>query len=155
MTSVTVNSVTCPGKWAACECVTRGTSTLYCGHGSRPFYFSRRKEAPSTCMIWLVQIQIAEDFPNSPKAQNSICMKVKVLVVQSCLTLHNRMNCSPPSSSVHGILQARILEWAAIPFVPSFVWLNSNFWNHTPYTVVGFCAIKILIFFSKIDFHNS
>ena len=36
--------------------------------------------------------------------------KVKVLVAQSCPTLCNPMNCSPPGSFVHGILQARILE---------------------------------------------
>ena len=36
------------------------------------------------------------------------------LVAQSCLTLYDSMDCSPPGSSVHGILQARILEWAAI-----------------------------------------
>ena len=34
---------------------------------------------------------------------------------QSCLTLCNPMDCSLPGSSVHGILQARILEWAAMP----------------------------------------
>ena len=39
-----------------------------------------------------------------------------VLVAQSCLTLCNPMDCSPPGSSVHGILQARILAWVAIPF---------------------------------------
>ena len=38
------------------------------------------------------------------------------LVAKSCLTLCNPMDCSPPGSSVHGILQARILEWVAIPF---------------------------------------
>ena len=43
-------------------------------------------------------------------------MKVKVPVAQSCLTLCGLMDCSPPGSSVHGILQARILEWVAIPF---------------------------------------
>ena len=36
------------------------------------------------------------------------------LVTQSCLTLCDPMDCSPPGSSVHGILQARILEWSAI-----------------------------------------
>ena len=41
---------------------------------------------------------------------------MKVLVPQSCLTLCNPMNCNPPGSSIHGILQARILEWVAIPF---------------------------------------
>ena len=39
-----------------------------------------------------------------------------VLVTQSCPTLCNPVDCSPPGSSVHGILQARILEWVAIPF---------------------------------------
>ena len=36
--------------------------------------------------------------------------------LQSCPTLFNPMDCSPPGSSVHGILQARILEWVAIFF---------------------------------------
>ena len=39
---------------------------------------------------------------------------MKVLVTQSCLTLCNFMDCSPPDSSVHGIFQERILEWVAI-----------------------------------------
>ena len=39
-----------------------------------------------------------------------------VLVTQSCPTLCNPMDCSPPGSSIHGILQARILEWVAYPF---------------------------------------
>ena len=43
-------------------------------------------------------------------------MLMKVLVAQSCPTLCNRMDCSPPGSSGHGILQARILECVAIPF---------------------------------------
>ena len=37
-------------------------------------------------------------------------------VTQSCLTLHEPMDCSPPGSSVHGIFQARVLEWVAIAF---------------------------------------
>ena len=46
------------------------------------------------------------------------CMKVKrgSEVAQSCLTLSDPMDCSPPGSSVHGILQARTLEWGAIAF---------------------------------------
>ena len=47
------------------------------------------------------------------------CMKVKreSEVIQSCLTLRDPMDCSLPSSSIHGIFQARVLEWAAIAFV--------------------------------------
>ena len=37
-------------------------------------------------------------------------------VSQSCLTLWDSMDCSLPGSSVHGIFQARVLEWVAIPF---------------------------------------
>ena len=41
---------------------------------------------------------------------------MKVLVTQLCLTLCDPMDCSLPGSPVHGILQARILEWVAVPF---------------------------------------
>ena len=46
------------------------------------------------------------------------CMKVKSEreVAQSCLTLSDPMDCSLPGSSVHGIFQARVLEWGAIAF---------------------------------------
>ena len=39
-----------------------------------------------------------------------------VLVAQLCLTLCDPMDSTPPGSSVHGILQSRILEWVAVPF---------------------------------------
>ena len=46
------------------------------------------------------------------------CMKVKSQseVAQSCTTLRNPMDCSLPGSSIHGIFQARVLEWGAIMF---------------------------------------
>ena len=47
-------------------------------------------------------------------------VKVKMLVAQLCLTLCDPMDCSLPGSSVHGILQGRILEWVAIPFSNSY-----------------------------------
>ena len=43
-----------------------------------------------------------------------------MLITQSCPTLCNPVDCSPPGSSVHGILQARILEWVAILFSRGF-----------------------------------
>ena len=46
------------------------------------------------------------------------CRKVKneSEVAQSCQTLHDPMDCSLPGSSIHGISQARVLEWVAIAF---------------------------------------
>ena len=43
-------------------------------------------------------------------------MKSESEVAQSLSTLSDPMDCSPPGSSVHGIFQARILEWGAIAF---------------------------------------
>ena len=45
----------------------------------------------------------------------SYCLCPCVLVAQSCLTLCDPIDCSPPGSSVHGILQARLLEWVPMP----------------------------------------
>ena len=52
------------------------------------------------------------------------CMKVKTEreVAQSCLTLSDPMDCSLPGSSVHGICQARVLEWVAIAFSMPWVY---------------------------------
>ena len=55
-----------------------------------------------------------------------ICTSVMTCVpaqsLQSCLTLWDPMECNPPGSSVHGILQARILEWVAMPFSRGSSW---------------------------------
>ena len=49
-----------------------------------------------------------------------------VLVAQLCLTLCNPMDCSLPGSSVHGIFQARILEWAVMPSSRGSSWLRDR-----------------------------
>ena len=51
------------------------------------------------------------------------CMKVKSEreVAQSCPTLRNPKDCRPPGPSIHGIFQARVLEWGAIAFSQSFL----------------------------------
>ena len=49
-------------------------------------------------------------------------------VAQSCPTLCNPMDSSPPGSFLHGILQARILEWAAISFSRGFSPLRNRTW---------------------------
>ena len=55
------------------------------------------------------------------------CMKVKSEreVAQSCPTLSNPMDYSLPGSSIHGVFQARVLEWGAIAF--SVTYLSSNY----------------------------
>ena len=47
---------------------------------------------------------------------------MKVLVAQSCMTLCDPEDCMLPGSSVHGLLQARILGWVAIPLPGGFSW---------------------------------
>ena len=59
------------------------------------------------------------------------CMKVKSEgeVAQSCPTLSDPVDCSPPGSSVHGIFQARVLEWGVIAFsgvIVSGVLISNN-----------------------------
>ena len=56
-------------------------------------------------------------------------MKVKSEseVTQSCPTLSDPMDCSPSGSSVHGIFQARVLEWGAIAFSSSHPKVNVTF----------------------------
>ena len=55
-------------------------------------------------------------------------MKVKSEseVAQSCPSLRNPMDCSLPGSSVHGICQARVLEWGAIAFSAK----NLSYWEN-------------------------
>ena len=56
------------------------------------------------------------------------CMKVKSEseVSQSCPTLSDPMDCSPPGSSIHGIFQAGVLEWGAIAFSEKFCYREMN-----------------------------
>ena len=58
------------------------------------------------------------------------CRKVKSEreVAQSCPTLSDLMDCSQPGSSVHGIFQARVLEWGAIAFSMEHWLLDTNSW---------------------------
>ena len=71
---------------------------------------------------------------------SSLCLRLHVLAFRvslclksSCLTLCDPMDWSPPGSSVHGILQARMLEWVAMPMA------------------IGFLPSKCYIFFKKQD----
>ena len=75
---------------------------------------------------------------------------------QLCLTVCDPMDCSLPGSSVHGILQARILEWVAVPFSrgssqPRSLTLQIlNCLSHQGSPIVPYVMIKInLIYFGK------
>ena len=59
--------------------------------------------------------EISKSSRHSHQKNKYMKSEVKVLFAQSCLTLCNPMDCSPPGSPVCGILQARILEWVAMP----------------------------------------
>ena len=54
---------------------------------------------------------------------SSTCVCVCVLVTQLCPTICDPMDCSPPGSSVHGILQATILEWVASMYVYVYMYV--------------------------------
>ena len=71
-----------------------------------------------------------------------MCVCVCVIVTQSCPTLCSPINCSPPGSFVHGILQARILEWVALPFARGSSQIKDRTWvSHTESTFFTIWAI--------------
>ena len=74
-------------------------------------------------------------------------------VAPLCLTLCNPMDCSPPGFSVHGILQARILEWVAIPFPRGSSQCKN--WTQVSLIIGGFFtvwAIRKPAILNQIDF---
>ena len=121
-----------------CDCAPGRKSTSF--HESRPwgnsppkgFYrfswgVSRQEEGPHLAIPVLCS---SEDSPfvgplntevlfeEKMRSDDDLCGNVTLcgLVAQPCLILCDPTDCSPPDFSVHGILQARILEWIAIPF---------------------------------------
>ena len=94
------------GKWKFTEVSStlniRGTTTLYVYH----LYITGHSVA---------LVSLSRSWQPSPKAGGQGSLAVQCLVIQSCPTLCNHMDCSPPGFSVHEILQARVLEWAAMP----------------------------------------
>ena len=78
------------------------------------------------------------------------CMKVKSesQIAQSCLTLRDPMDCSPPGFSAHGIFQARVLEWGAIAFsaLRYSPWLKPGVSYKANHLRAG---LKLVFFFSS------
>ena len=98
----------------------------------------KQKAAENWTLFWLLQLIY-------PIYTTYISMSVSVLVAQLCPTLCDPMDFRSPGSSVHGILQARILKWVAIPFSGESSWprgwtwvsfiADRLFFGHTPHLV--------------------
>ena len=94
------------------------------------------------CRVRLFEILISwgNIVLNFPNMFRNILFSLHVFVIlsffsyvyakslQSCLTLCNTMHHSPPDSSVHGILQARILEWVGVAFSGGSSWPRDRTW---------------------------
>ena len=80
------------------------------------------------------------------------CIKVKSEseVAQSCPTLWDPMDCSLPGSSIHGIFQARVLEWGAIAFSVSMH--SSCYFSGCPFFPVMDLKLQMLPMFLRISF---
>ena len=103
---------TLPGSVSLC--ITVPASLL---QSSRLIAFHRRNQTeaaarPSLCL----------------RALPCLCLACCCLVAKLCLTLCDPVDCSPPGSTVRGILQARILEWVAISFSRGLS--QSRDWTH-------------------------
>ena len=81
--------------------------SLVYNHTSSPVSESIGQESRSQ----MTEIQIRLDQPQV----GNLGLNMGAKLLQSCLTLCDPMDCSPPGSSVHGILHAIILEWVAMP----------------------------------------
>ena len=77
---------------------------------------------------WSNAISVLFLMEKLPKAKTGCCTYSLVLVAQSCLTLCVPMDCSPPGSSVHGILLVRILERIAMPPSKISSWPRDRTW---------------------------
>ena len=85
-----------------------------------------------------------------------VCMCMHTKSLQSCLTLCDPMDCSPPGCSVHEILQTRILKWGAMPSSRGYSWLRDQ--THISVSCLGKPLVppeKSMWFIFSIIFFNS
>ena len=91
-------------------------------------WFSSGNAVSSSLLLWTESL-------HPPYHPQFICWSTE-WIVQSCLTLCDPMDCSFPGSSIHGILQAKVLEWVAISFSRGSSWLRD--WTRISH-IVGRC----------------
>ena len=82
--------------------------------------------------LWAEVRDITQETGIKTIPKKKKCKKAKWLsgeseVTQSCPTLCDPMDCSPPGSSFHGIFQARVLEWGAIAFSSTSFYITINY----------------------------
>ena len=107
-----------------CCCVASVVSDSVRPHRRQPTRLPRPWDSPSKntgvgchCLLWNLcsrgqELQLLKPLSSRTRA----VQHEEAKVAQLCLTFSDPMNCSLPGSSVHGILQARLLEWVAVPF---------------------------------------
>ena len=117
-------------------------SRFYIGHH---YHWEPFKKPFENKYWWLLQSTISYLFSDSTCQKGNCFNIVCVCVSQSCLTLCDPMDCSLPHSSVHGISQARILEWVALPFSRGSSWPRDQ-------TQVSWIGRRILYHWSTRDF---
>ena len=121
--------VLCIGRWILIHCTTREVLIVVL------VYDFEMTTGIEYIFIYLLSIFLHFFVPAQESFLFFYCsvlfLFVCMLVTQSCPTLCDPTDCSPPGFSVHGILQARILEWIAIPFFTcskSLCILDSGLW---------------------------
>ena len=85
-------------------------------HNNWGKYFKRWEYETTRPASWEICMQVKKKQLELDMDQWTSSKLKSVLVSQSCQTLCDPMDCSPPGSSIHRILQARILEWVATSF---------------------------------------
>ena len=80
------------------------------------------------------------------------CMKVKSEreVTQSCPTLRNPLDCSLPGSSIHGIFQARVLEWGAIVIPRYFILFGTKV--NVSVSLISLSDLSLIVYRNATDF---
>ena len=99
----------------------RGVTTEWLNRKMCDVQRNAQNVTPTLAIIFPWELEDV-DIHSETDRERELILKMCVLVTQSCLTLCYPVDCSPPGSSVPGILQARTLEWVAIPFSRGSSW---------------------------------
>jgi len=98
--------------WHAVVC---GVMTEWLNSKTCDVHRNSRNVSPTLAIIFPWELKDV-DIHSETDRERELILKMCMLVTQSCLTLCNPLDYTPPGYSVPGILQARKLEWVAIPF---------------------------------------